>query len=46
MFGYMDPEYFPSIIFTDKSDVYSFSVVLVEIITSRKLITFNDHDDG
>ncbi|KAE8694898.1 putative wall-associated receptor kinase-like 11 [Hibiscus syriacus] len=37
-FGYMDPEYFRSSQFTEKSDVYSFRVVLVELLTGQKPI--------
>lgn len=33
-FGYFDPEYFQSHQFTEKSDVYSVGVVLVELLTS------------
>ncbi|KAK2377973.1 Wall-associated kinase family protein [Trifolium repens] len=44
--GTMDPEYFPSSQFTDKNDVYSFSIVLVELITDRELITLNDEDES
>jgi hypothetical protein len=44
--GTMDPEYFQSSQFTDKNDVYSFSIVLVELITGRELITLNDEDES
>ena len=37
-FGYLDPEYFQSSQFTDKSDVYSLGVVLAELLTGRKPI--------
>lgn len=39
-FGYLDPEYFQSSQFTEKSDVYSFEVVLVELLTGQKPISF------
>ncbi|KAB2011411.1 hypothetical protein ES319_D09G018100v1 [Gossypium barbadense] len=38
-FGYMDPEYFRSSQFTEKSDVYSFRVVLIELLTGQKPIS-------
>lgn len=32
-FGYFDPEYFQSSQFTEKIDVYSYGIVLVELLT-------------
>ncbi|KAK0596163.1 hypothetical protein LWI29_013310 [Acer saccharum] len=36
--GYLDPEYYSSNRLNKKSDIYSFGVVLLEIITSRPVI--------
>ncbi|KAG7982740.1 hypothetical protein I3843_04G068200 [Carya illinoinensis] len=38
-FGYVDPEYFRSGQFTNKSDIYSFGVVLAELLTGEKAIS-------
>lgn len=39
-FGYIDPEYLHSGLLTQKSDVYSFRVVLVELLTGQKVVSF------
>ncbi|KAI5425680.1 wall-associated receptor kinase-like 20 [Lathyrus oleraceus] len=44
--GYLDPEYYRNYQLTDKSDVYSYGVVLLELLTSKKAIDFSrDQDD-
>ncbi|XP_041024916.1 wall-associated receptor kinase-like 20 isoform X1 [Juglans microcarpa x Juglans regia] len=44
--GYLDPEYYRNYQLTDKSDVYSYGVVLLELLTSQKAIDFSrDQDD-
>ncbi|KAE8690593.1 putative receptor-like protein kinase [Hibiscus syriacus] len=36
--GYMDPEYVVTQEFTDKSDVYSYGVLLLEMVTARRAV--------
>ncbi|KAL3732265.1 hypothetical protein ACJRO7_029009 [Eucalyptus globulus] len=43
--GYLDPEYYLNYQLTDKSDVNSFGVVLLELLTSQKAIDFNRATD-
>ncbi|WOG96465.1 hypothetical protein DCAR_0415800 [Daucus carota subsp. sativus] len=43
--GYLDPEYYRNYQLTDKSDVYSYGVVLLEILTSQKAIDFSRAED-
>ncbi|KAK9123880.1 hypothetical protein Sjap_013482 [Stephania japonica] len=43
--GYLDPEYYRNYQLTDKSDVYSFEVVLLELLTSQKAIEFGRGQD-
>ena len=40
-FGYLDPEYFLTNQLTDKSDVFSFGVVLMELLTSKRALAFD-----
>ncbi|CAK9140446.1 unnamed protein product [Ilex paraguariensis] len=44
--GYLDPEYYRNYQLNDKSDVYSYGVVLLELLTSQRAIDFSrDQDD-
>ncbi|CAM0951792.1 unnamed protein product [Alopecurus aequalis] len=39
--GYLDPEYLQTNMLTDKSDIYSFGVILLELLTRRMPFNFN-----
>ncbi|GLU01581.1 hypothetical protein SLE2022_188840 [Rubroshorea leprosula] len=41
--GYVDPEYYECYHLTDKSDVYNFGVVLIELISARQAVDTNRH---
>ncbi|RHN45867.1 putative protein kinase RLK-Pelle-DLSV family [Medicago truncatula] len=43
-YGYMSPEYAMQGLFSDKSDVFSFGVLLLEIISGRRNSSFYDCD--
>ncbi|KAF7138657.1 hypothetical protein RHSIM_Rhsim07G0080800 [Rhododendron simsii] len=45
-FDYLDPEYFQSSQFTEKSDDYSFGVVLVQLLTGKRPILSAKSDEG
>ncbi|XP_019438325.1 PREDICTED: probable LRR receptor-like serine/threonine-protein kinase At1g67720 isoform X1 [Lupinus angustifolius] len=41
--GYLDPEYYANQQLTEKSDLYSFGVVLLELISGRKPVSADDY---
>ncbi|XP_052203156.1 wall-associated receptor kinase-like 22 [Diospyros lotus] len=45
-FGYLDPHFFRSGQFTDKSDVYAFGVVLAELLTAIKAASSSRCEEG
>ncbi|EOA32147.1 hypothetical protein CARUB_v10015398mg [Capsella rubella] len=45
-FGYMSPEYFREGLFSAKSDVFSFGVLMLEIICGRKNNSFHHDSEG
>jgi serine/threonine protein kinase len=44
--GYMSPEYAMEGIFSVKSDVYGFGVLILEIITGKRAVSFHCHEDS
>ncbi|CAA7043089.1 unnamed protein product [Microthlaspi erraticum] len=45
-FGYMSPEYFREGLFSVKSDVFSFGVLMLEIVCGRKNNSFHHDSEG
>ncbi|KAJ1692702.1 hypothetical protein LUZ63_009400 [Rhynchospora breviuscula] len=44
--GYLDPEYLLTCQLTDKSDVYSFAVVILELLTRKKALYFEGPEEN
>jgi len=44
--GYMAPEYAMQGVFSDKSDVFSFGVLLIEIVSGRRNSSFYEHENS
>ncbi|CAH8386828.1 unnamed protein product [Eruca vesicaria subsp. sativa] len=44
--GYMSPEYAWTGVFSEKSDIYAFGVILLEIISGEKISRFNNGEEG
>ncbi|AES63669.1 G-type lectin S-receptor-like Serine/Threonine-kinase [Medicago truncatula] len=45
-YGYMSPEYAMKGLFSEKSDIFSFGVLLLEIISGRKNTSFHNHEQA
>ncbi|KAK3002820.1 hypothetical protein RJ639_018775 [Escallonia herrerae] len=45
-FGYLDPLYFRTGQYTEKTDAYAFGVVVAELLTGRKAVSLNSSDEG
>ncbi|KEH22681.1 S-locus lectin kinase family protein [Medicago truncatula] len=45
-YGYMAPEYAMQGVFSDKSDVFSFGVLLIEIVSGRRNSSFYEHENS
>jgi serine/threonine protein kinase len=43
--GYIDPEYLQTSELTAKSDVFSFGIMLLELLSSRKPLDYFWHDN-
>ncbi|AES97207.1 putative protein kinase RLK-Pelle-CrRLK1L-1 family [Medicago truncatula] len=43
--GYLDPEYYQRCMLTEKSDLYSLGVVLLEVLSARQALSPCDDDD-
>ena len=42
--GYMSPEYAMNGVFSEKSNVFSFNVLLLEIVSGRRSASFDDDE--
>ncbi|XP_027357769.1 G-type lectin S-receptor-like serine/threonine-protein kinase At1g11330 [Abrus precatorius] len=45
-YGYMSPEYAMQGVFSDKSDVFSFGVLLIELVSGRRNSSFHDSNNA